>query len=247
MKKNNFIGIAIFFLLWFLISQFQIIDKFFLPDPINVIQEALRLLISGEINLDIYFTLSRIFISFILAAVIGISLGLIIGAYPKLYYSTESLIDFFRSLPASAMFPLFLLVFGVDDKSKIAVAVFCIGIIILFTTAQAIMNSKKSRIEAARLMGATKKQIFQEILFWEALPQIITGLRTSISLCLILIILTEMIIGTQYGLGRRIIDFQYNYSISSLYAAILLTGLLGYILNQIFVQIEKKFIHWSGK
>ena len=240
MNKKGLIGVSIALLIWFIIVYFKIIDPFFLPGPIEVFSTLIGLLLGGTLNQDIIMTMFRLLSSFTLAALIGVPIGLILGAYTKLYDSTEIILDFIRSTPASAVFPLFLLIFGVDDKSKIAVAVFCISAIIIFNTAYGIRNSKKSRIEAAKLMGATNFQIFKEILFWEALPQTIVGLRTSISWALILIVLTEMFIGTEFGIGRRIIDYQYTYSIASLYATIILSGITGYLLNQIFAQIETK-------
>jgi NitT/TauT family transport system permease protein len=247
MNKFTLIGIFSIFLIWTVVTQFNIIDSFFLPHPEEVILKLLTLLQNGELNTDITLTSIRVIFSFCLAGLLGIPIGLFIGSNEKIYNSTEIIIDFIRSTPAPAIFPLFLLIFGVDDKSKIALAVFCISAIIMFNTAQGVRNSKKPRIEAVKLMGASKMQIFKEITFWEALPQTIVGLRTSISLSLTLIILTEMFIGTQYGLGRRIIDYQYTYSITSLYATILLTGILGYLLNQIFASLEKKVIHWNRK
>ncbi len=246
-KQRGLLGVAALIGLWLAVTYFKIIDPFFLPGPVEVFSTLAHLLLSGTLNPDITMTLFRVVASFILSAVIGIPLGLFLGANQKAYDSAEIIIDLFRSTPASAVFPLFLLLFGVDDSSKIAVSVFCISSIITFNTAYGIRNSKKARVEAAKLMGATKSQIFTQILFWEALPQTLVGLRTSISLSLILIILTEMFIGTQFGLGRRIIDYQYTYSIASLYATIILTGVLGYLLNQLFVTFEKKVVHWNGK
>lgn len=247
MNKNGLIGVGLVIVLWSIISFFQVIDSFFLPNPLEVFTTLFMLLSTGALNSDIIMTLFRIITSFGIATIFGIPIGLILGSSKKAYDSVEVLLDFVRSTPASAVFPLFLLVFGVNDESKIAVAVFCIIVVIIFNTAYGVRNSKKARVEAAKLMGATKKQIFTQILFWESLPQTLVGLRTSISLSLILIILTEMFIGTEFGIGRRIIDYQYTYSVAQLYATIILAGTIGYLLNQIFAQIETKIVHWSGK
>jgi NitT/TauT family transport system permease protein len=247
MKKNFLVGIFAILLIWFLVSTLKILDVFFLPSPQIVLLELAKLVLNGTLNQDIWSTMIRFAESFIIALIIGIPLGMILGSSSKLYESMEVLIDFFRSLPATAIFPLFLLVFGIEDSSKIAVAAFGAALVIIFNTAHGVMNSNKSRKTAAKLMGANKLQIFKEIVFWESLPQTFIGIRTALSLTLVVIIVTEMFIGTQFGLGRRIIDFEYSYSIASLYATIILTGLLGYLLNQIFSIIEKKIVHWNGK
>ena len=247
MRKYTFIGPILLIFIWAVAAQLQLIDKFFLPDPFTTIKKLFDLLVSGAILGDLISTLQRVILSFIMALVIGLPLGLLLGRTEKIYRSVEFIIDFFRSTPATALFPLFLLVFGITDKSKIAVAAFSSMLIIIFNTAYGVMHAKKSRVLAAQIMGATKAQIFRWILFWESLPQTFIGLRSAISLSLVLIVVTEMFIGTTSGLGRKIIDSQITYEIPTMYATILLSGIVGYLLNLLFLAVEKRFLHWSGK
>lgn len=247
MRKYTFIGPILLILIWAVIAQLQLVDKFFLPDPFTTIGKLFQLLGSGAIIGDLISTLERVVLAFIISLVIGLPLGLLLGRSEKIYRSVEFIIDFFRSTPASALFPLFLLVFGITDISKIAVAAFASMLIIIFNTAYGVMHAKKSRVLAAQIMGATKAQIFRWILFWESLPQTFIGLRSAVSLSLVIIILTEMFIGTTSGLGRKIIDSQITYEISTMYATILLSGIVGYLLNLLFIAVEKRFLHWSGK
>ncbi len=247
MKKNFLIGIILLFAIWWVVATVHVLDALFLPGPVEVIIDLAQMLAAGTLNADIYATLLRLGLAFGLAIIIGIPLGILLGASTKIYESVEFIIDFFRSLPATAIFPLFLLVFGIDDSSKIAVAAFGAALVIIFNTAHGVMNTKPSRIIAAKLMGAKKLQIFKSIVFWESLPQTFIGIRTSISLALIIIIVTEMFIGTYAGLGRRIIDFQYIYNVKGMFGIILLTGIIGYALNLILAKIEDKVVHWKGK
>lgn len=247
MRKYTIIGPILLFLIWAVAAQLQLIDKFFLPDPFTTIGKLFELIASGAILGDLFSTFERVIISFVIALVIGLPLGLLLGRTEKIYRSVEFTIDFFRSTPATALFPLFLLIFGITDKSKIAVAAFAAMLIIIFNTAYGVMHAKKSRVLAAQIMGATKTQIFRWILFWESLPQTFIGLRSAISLSLVIIVVTEMFIGTTSGLGRRIIDSQITYEIPTMYATILLAGIVGYLLNLFFIAIEKRFLHWSGK
>ena len=247
MRKYTFIGPILLILIWALVAQLQLVDKFFLPDPFTTIGKLFQLLGSGVIIGDLISTLERVVLAFVIALAIGLPLGLLLGRSEKIYRSVEFIIDFFRSTPASALFPLFLLVFGITDISKIAVAAFASMLIIIFNTAYGVMHAKKSRVLAAQIMGATKAQIFRWILFWESLPQTFIGLRSAISLSLVLIVVTEMFIGTTSGLGRKIIDSQITYEIPTMYATILLSGIVGYLLNLLFLAVEKRFLHWSGK
>jgi len=247
MKKYIIIGPIVLILIWAVVAKLQLIDKFFLPSPWVTLVELWKLIITGSILPDLFATLERVIISFIIAVILGIPLGLWLGRSEKFYRSLEFVIDFFRSTPATALFPLFLLIFGITDNSKIAVAAFASMLIIIFNTAYGVMQAKKSRVLAARIMGASKHQIFKWILFWESLPQTFIGLRSAISLALVVIIVTEMFIGTNIGLGRKIIDSQITYEIPTMYAVILLTGIIGYLLNLLFSLAERKFLHWSGK
>jgi NitT/TauT family transport system permease protein len=98
---------------------------------------------------------------------------------------------------------------------------------------------------AAKIMGANKWQIFHKIIFWESLPHTIVSFRYAISLSLVVIIVTEMFIGTNSGIGKKIIDFQFIYDIKGVYVMIFLTGIIGYFLNKGISILESHVIHWS--
>jgi NitT/TauT family transport system permease protein len=246
-KYYTFIGPIALLLIWELVSLFKIVDPFFLPAPHNVLIELFKLLGTQQILYDIFSTLWRFLIALGISIIIGIPLGILIGSNMKLHKSTDTLIDFLRSIPVTAMFPLFLLIFGLGDTSKVGVTIFVCALLLIFITSNAIISTKKTRTLATKLMGANKYQIFKHVIFWECLPQIITGIRTAISWGLIVIIVTEMFIGTNLGIGRRIMDFQQIYNIQGLYAMIIIAGLIGFAINFGFAQLEKRLIHWSGK
>jgi NitT/TauT family transport system permease protein len=189
----------------------------------------------------------RTFAAFSLAALVGVPLGVALGSSEKLYRSVEFLIDFFRSTPASALIPMFVLFFGVNNLSKVVIAAFSALLLIVFNSAYGVIHAKQSRILAAQAMGANRWQIFKDVLLFESLPQTFIGLRSGISIALVIVIVAEMFIGTEQGLGKRIIDAQQILNVQDMYASILLTGLLGYSLNMLFLTVEKRLIHWSGK
>jgi NitT/TauT family transport system permease protein len=196
---------------------------------------------------DIGATLYRTLVSFAFAAVIGVPLGVILGSNEKVYRSLEFLIDFFRSTPSSALIPLFMLIFGITDANKIAIAAFAAVLVILFNSAYGVMNAKKTRLMAAKVMGISRWHIFKDIMLMESLAQTFVGLRTGVSIALVIVIVAEMFIGSETGLGHRIIDAQQVFNIKDMYASILITGALGYLLNLAFLLIEKKTVHWSSK
>lgn len=230
---------------WFLAGYFQIIDPLYLPS----LGDVIKALFNGALfqYQDIWATAYRTIVGFVIAALLAVPLGILIGHFHKAYVSLEFIIDFFRSLPAPALFPLALLLFGIGDTAKIAVAVFVAFWVILVNTIHGVWHTLKLRTNVGKLFGASKFQILRYITFYDALPEIFTGLRTGLSLALILVIVAEVSIGTKFGLGQKIFDSYSSYRIPEMYAYILLIGFLGFSLNWICRRIEKKLIHWSGK
>jgi NitT/TauT family transport system permease protein len=186
-------------------------------------------------------------LSTLIAAGVAIPLGIFLGASERFYRSVEFVVDFFRSTPASAMFPLFLVLFGVGNETKIAVAAFGAALVILFNVAYGVMNARKTRILAARVMGASRMQVLTGVVLLESMPQTFIGLRNGVSLALVIVVVAEMFIGSTDGLGQRVFEAQQLFNMPDMYAAIFAAGALGYGLNLLFLVVERYFVHWSGK
>jgi NitT/TauT family transport system permease protein len=121
----------------------------------------------------------------------------------------------------------------------------CVPVIIL-NTAYGVQRRKIVRTQVAQLFGASRLQLLREIIFWEALPQTLIGMRVAISYAVIVEIVCEMFMGTQRGLGQRVFEAYNTYSIVDLYAIILLVGITGYAINKAFVMAEQRMVHWVG-
>ncbi len=250
MKKEWWTAVSIAALLtaWFALTVTKIVSPLFLPAPLEVAQVLWdSLLVTGAFWPDVLLTLYRTLVSFALGALVGVALGLLLGMSAKVYAALEFLVDFFRSIPPGALFPLFLLAFGIGDEAKIAVATWACVLIVLVNTAHGVRHATKVRVMAARAFRPSDWKLFKDVYLYEAAPHIASGLRISLSLALIVVVVTEMFIGTTVGLGHRIIDAQLVYKTPDMYAAILLTGILGYLLNRILLYAEKRVVHWSGR
>lgn len=232
---------------WALVSACEIADPLFLPSPWQVGRSLWAGLVSGGLGVDLAVTIARSFAGFALAAMIGIPLGLLIGRNPALARATQPTIDFFRSIPATALFPLFLFFFGIGDAAKIAVVIYACALIVLVNTSYGAMQVKAPRILAATVMGANQWHVFWKIVIPESAPGIFAGLRLALSLSFVLVIVTEMFIGTRIGLGYQIVNSQLTYRIPDVYAGITLAGLAGYVSNLAILRVESRMLHWVGK
>ena len=241
------IGPIVLFIIWDLVVRFGLIKAILLPTPWATLQALVVGLAGGPLLADFVVTVVRTLESFLIAAVVGVPLGVLLGSNERAYRSVEFLIDFFRSTPSSALIPLFLLIFGVSDINKVAIAAFGALLIVLFNSAYGVINARKQRVMAAKVMGASRWQIFKDVLIWESLQPTFVGLRSAVSMALVIVIVAEMFIGSDTGLGHRIIDAQQVLNVKSMYAAILAAGALGYALNVLFLVAERRIVHWSGR
>lgn len=241
------VGVLVLVLLWYAAYWTHIVDPVLLPSPGATMLALWKGMVHGTLYSDFLHTLVRTLVSILIAAVIAIPVGVLLGADERIYRAVEFLIDFFRSTPASAMFPLFLVIFGVGDRTKIYVASFGAALVIVFNVAYGVMNARKTRILAARVMGASRWRIMTDIILMESLPQTFVGLRNGVSLALVIIIVAEMFIGSVDGLGYRVFQAQQMFDMPDMYASIFAAGALGYGLNLVFLLIEKSYVHWAGK
>ena len=241
------VGVVGLLLIWTLTVSMRLVDPVLLPSPAATFRAMWHGMTNGKLGADFLKTVERTIAATAIAAVIAIPLGVLLGSSEKVYRSVEFVIDFFRSTPASAMFPLFLVLFGVGDRTKISVAAFGAALVILFNVAYGVMNARKTRILAAKVMGASPLRVLSDVTLLELLPQTFVGLRNGVSLALVIIVVAEMFIGSTDGLGQRVFEAQQLFEMPDMYAAIFAAGALGYGLNLFFLTIERQFVHWSGK
>ena len=244
LKSYTIVPVGIF-LVALLIFYLGIFNKLMFPNPFIIIKQFLALIISREIYSDLFLTLSRVILGTGISILIGVPFGLVLGYFNKLYDMFEFVIDFFRSIPVTALFPLFMLFFGVGNTSKIMLGAWIATLIIIVNTSYGVRHANKAYLKMAKVYKISKKYTLSHIVFPGALPNIFSGLRVGVSLVLIVVIVTEMFIGSVNGLGHAILNAQLMYNIPEMYALIIITGILGYLLNRLFLALEKRTIHWT--
>jgi ABC-type nitrate/sulfonate/bicarbonate transport system permease component len=241
------VGVAGLIAVWYLAVWVRIVDPVLLPSPGEAGAALVKGMVGGKLGVDFWRTVERTAYAVAIAAVVAIPFGVLLGANERAYRAVEFVIDFFRSTPASAMFPLFLVIFGVGDMTKILVASFGAALVILFNVAYGVMNARKTRLLAAKVMGASRLRVLIDVMLLESLPQTFVGLRNGVSLALVIVVVAEMFIGSTDGLGQRVFEAQQLFAMPDMYAAIFAAGALGYGLNLLFMLVEKRFVHWAGR
>lgn len=247
MRKLFLIGPIIFIVIWILISYLELVNEFFLPKPDRVLFALWDLIVNKNLILDIQSTIFRWLLGLAIGMIIGIPLGIAMGNSKRLYNLLEVLMDFFRSIPTITLFPLFLVFFGIGDISKVLIGAWATILYVFINALYGVRQAKEFRIKVAKTFHATKSQIFIKVVLPEAMPSIFVGIRIAISMSLVVIVASEMIMGTTYGLGRKIFDSALVFAIPEMYASIIITGLLGYLSNKLFLLFENRIVHWVNK
>lgn len=248
MRYLPLIGPITLLVFWFIIFSLGIVSPLIIPNPSDVFLSLVNEFFGNEnILLHIFLTVYRTIFSFSLACLIGIPIGLLMGYTIHIHKAFEFLVDFFRSIPPIALFPLFMLFLGIGELSKLAVPFYGCVLVIIINSMYGVVNSSDLRRLLGKVYGFKRKQIFIKIVFPDALPQIFVGLRTAISLALVLTIVVEMFIGSENGLGKKIYDYHLLFDTPEMYAAIIITGIIGFTLNKGFIKLEQKIVHWKGK
>jgi len=231
---------------WALVAQFRLVDPLFLADPFSTARTLARMVYSGRILPPTVATVRRALVALAIGGSIGVIAGLILGWARWLYEYCEVVIDFFRSTPVVALFPLFMIVFGLGDPSKIATATWAALLLILVNTTYGVRSVRQVRLDVCRSLGATNWQMIRYVILPESLPHVIAGFRVAVSIGLIVTVTTEMFLGTTEGLGKEIYNAGLIYDTTALYAWIGVSGLTGYALNKLVMLAERRLIHWAG-
>ena len=242
LKISSYLFIPI---VWYLVSDvLGLMEVYLLPNFASVLERLSEILQTSDFYFDFFSSFYRWILGYGLGVLFGICFGLIIGLSNSVKSFFDFPLEFLRSMPVTAIFPLFLIIFGIGDQSKIAMAFMPTFLLMLVNTSYGVTLSDQVRRKMAKVFGANERQIFFKIILMDALPQIFVGLRLALSQSLIVTIVSEMFIGTEFGLGQRVFDSYLTNSVTSLYAFLMVLGLFGYFVNKLLLKLERRAVFW---
>lgn len=237
-------GLVIAFLvLWQASSTFGWVNASVVPPLDHILSALWTALASGALVDDIAISLQRSGIAFVAAAGLGIPLGLFMGQVKAVERALDPLLQFFRQTSALALYPVFILLLGLGETSKVFVIFWATLFPILLSTIGGVKEVDRKLIEMARTYGAGSLQIFRRVVLPASVPAIFVGLRLSATTALLLLIAAEMI-GANKGIGFQVMNAQYNFQIPLMFAAILLLAFLGLAANAALVLLQRRLCRW---
>jgi len=218
-------------------------DSFAIPKASSVLATAWDVWPSGAFLSDVAASLGRLAVGFLIATIVGVGVGLLMGSSRGMRRTLDPLVEFSRATPAIAVVPAAMIVLGFGDAMQISVIAFAVCFPILVSTVEGVRAIPPEVHDTASMLRVGRSARILRIELPAALPFIAAGLRVAISFGLVAVVLSEFV-GENDGLGRYIWLQYTEIDVPELYAALLFLGLLGYTLNRLFLLAERRLLSW---
>ena len=228
---------------WWWLSISGLMDKVFMPGPVDVLMRTLTWFKDDNLMSDVAISTYRVFAGFILSALLAIPLGVMIGTYQPMKAMLEPLTDFIRYMPAVAFIPLVMLWIGIDEGSKVAIIFIGTFFQMVLMVAEDIRRVPINQIEAANTMGAHRGEIVSLVIIPSAKPALLDTLRVTMGWAWTYLVVAELVAANS-GLGYSILRAQRFMQTDKIFAGIILIGLIGLSIDQLFRWLHRKSFPW---
>ena len=237
-------GLLAFFGLWCVLSYGGLVPRIILPSPTDVLKAFPVLHFEEALVRSAIASLYRVFAGFLLSAAVAIPLGLLMGTFPQIKHFCSPVLDPLRFLPISALVPLFIVWFGIDDLQKIVFLFVGTFVYMLPLLVEAVEGVEEVYLHTATTLGATKGQLIRHVLIPGSLPAIGEALRVMNGIGWTYVILAE-VINARYGLGALITVAGKRSHVDQIFALVLVILAIGVVTDLIIRVINKALFSWK--
>lgn len=221
------------------------VNAVLVPPPSAVAQRVLSVVTAGSLLAPLGRTMFLLAVAYAIGCVLGIALGVLMGRFRPVHGLLEPLVEVLRPLPKPALLPPLMLFLGLGDTMKITAVALGVFFPVLINTIQGVRGVDPVMVDTARTFQHSRAALLWKVVLPSAMPLVLAGMRIALGIALVLVVIAEMMAGTG-GIGYLIIDLQRSFRIVDMYAWVVILAVLGYALNEVFVRIERRAIHWSG-
>ncbi len=230
--------------LWWAASHGQWVSKVFLPSPEAAVASLVEGLATGDLLGFTASTVMRMLLGWLLASLIGVALGALIGSSSAARAYIQPTLEFIRPLPASAIMPLAIAVFGLSGTMVLFVVAFGAMWPVLLATIHGFANVHVRLREVSEALQLGRASFAWKVGLPNAMPDILSGMRLSMTVSLIVSVVGEMI-ASQSGLGQTILLAARSFRAGDLYAGVILLGLIGFVSNALLSWVEQRALRWQ--
>ncbi|MBN9427358.1 MAG: ABC transporter permease [Burkholderiales bacterium] len=228
---------------WELVSRSGFVNPLLLPPPSQVLRDLYGLIASTQLFSALWASMKRVLSGFAIAVVVGIAIGVLMASSKIAEDFIDPLVELLRPISPLALFPLAILWFGIGDASKVFLIALSCSFPILLNTYAGVKSVDAALIRAARSLGASRLEIIKQVILPGSIPSMLTGVRISWGIALIVIIASEMV-GAVNGLGFMVLDAQQTFQTERLFSGIIVIALLGYGTDQGLRWLRKRLVPW---
>lgn len=242
--------VAAIMVLWYVVTALGLVSPMLLPSPLAVWTAFVEILFNGykgfSLLQHIGTSLWRLLSAFGLAIIAAIPLGLLSGYNTKIKAALDPIINFYRPLPPLAYYTLLVMGLGIADASKVALLFLAAFAPIYVSCVSAVAKVNTDFINSAKTVGASQTQVFFHVILPSCLPDILTSLRTALSVAYTTLVSAEMV-AAMTGIGWLVLDASNYLRSDIVFVGIIIMGITGILLDKIIVSIQNKFVPWAGK
>jgi ABC-type nitrate/sulfonate/bicarbonate transport system permease component len=240
------LGIALILLLlvlWELAGVLKWVSPLSLPRVSSVFATLWDLIVSGELPRELGSSLWRMFAGYFIGVVLGVLFGLLMGAFRPMYKLLEPITEILRPIPSPAYVPIAILFLGIDDEMKIFMVAFSAFFPVLLNTLGGVRSVDPVQVQTASTFGVSGARRLWQVVLPAAAPSIFTGMRVSLAVALIVMVISEMVAASN-GIGYFILAAQRGFKTREMFAGIITLAALGYLLNRLFLAVENRALAW---
>ncbi|WP_132013292.1 ABC transporter permease [Hydrogenispora ethanolica] len=235
------LGLAI--LVWALLSSLPGVSSI-IVSPLRFAKAFYKELVNGDLAINIWVSLVRIFLGFFLGLIAAIPVAFLLGWYKTFRTIVEPWIQFLRTIPPIALIPLVIVAFGVGTMAKVVVIFFAVFLVMVISIYQGVRNVDLTLIKAAKVLGAKDKDVFFDVVIPASFPYILVGVRLGLAAALTTLVAAELT-GASKGLGNMIQEAALYFNMDVVILGIVTIGVIGFIFDKLVLWVEKKLTGWQ--
>jgi ABC-type nitrate/sulfonate/bicarbonate transport system permease component len=227
--------------LWAVLSASS--DTYYFPPLTEILETFMDTWVFERVGSDVVPSLMRLALGYGIACVVAVVAGLALGLSLTLRRAADPIVQFLRAIPPPALLPFGILVLGVGNSMKVFIIAFVCLWPVLLNTIDGVAGVDPTLRETSRVYGIGARDRLLRVTLPAAAPQIFAGMRTALSLALILMVISEMVASSN-GIGYFVLQSQRSFAIPEMWSGIVLLGILGYVLNGLFLLVERRVLRW---
>lgn len=244
LRAAAFVSIPAFLLVWHLVSVSGWVNRILTPSPVDVIRSMGAAIASGEMLLDVAWSVSRVVVGYVVGGILGIVVGLFTARFPLVNNLLGPVLQAIRPIPPIAIVPLTIIWFGLTETGKYFLIAWGVFFAVWIATHMGVLRINPLLLRAAKSLGVPEQRMMREVIFPGALPYIAIGLRTSVTIAFYSLVAAE-VAGAFSGIAYRVNVSHQNMQMTHMFGSLLMLGVISAAADYLFNLAARRVVFWQ--